>query len=191
MRALGIECLAASPPSGTEPLPEKGEDPAVFAARAAKAKADGVYDVLAQNRSDDCAVPAVLGADTVVFCGGAIYGKPSDAAEALCFLEELSGKEHCVLTACYLRLNREEGEVFSGRARVEMAAWPRSVLKAYAETGEGLDKAGGYAVQGKGAFLVSGLSGSWSAVVGLPVAESVAALMRRQIIEVVRSDDAL
>ena len=68
-----------------------------------------------------------------------------------------------------------------------MGRWPDATLRAYAETGEGLDKAGAYAVQGIGAFLVEGVAGSWSGVIGLPVAETLAALLRHGILEAVNS----
>ena len=68
-----------------------------------------------------------------------------------------------------------------------MGHWPEKVLKAYALSGEGMDKAGAYAVQGLGAFFVESVSGSWSAVVGLPAAETIAVLLEHGLIEVASS----
>lgn len=183
LRELGIACRVVPPAGEAEPLPLPGETPEAFVARAAKAKADSVYAALVAENGGDAMLPAVLGADTVVFRNGRIYGKPSDEEEAFQFLSELAGKEHTVRTSCWLRLGPDAGTAFSGSAKVSMGTWPESVLRAYAKSGEGLDKAGGYAVQGQGAFLVERVAGSWSAVIGLPVAETVAALLRHGIIE--------
>ena len=179
LRAMGIDCRVISPPEDAEPLPQAGEAPERFAARAARAKADAVYELLGEKDT------AVLGADTVVFRDGKTLGKPDDIVSAQAFLRELSGGEHRVRTACHLRPGTGEGVSFHGEAKVTMGAWPDAVLKAYAATGEGLDKAGAYAVQGLGAFLVESVSGSWSAVVGLPAAETIAVLLEMGIIKAV------
>ena len=177
---LGIECNFIAPPEHAEPLPEPGEKPADFAARAARAKAEAVYGALGGS-------VAVLGADTAVYHDDVILGKPHDAAEALAFLEDIAGRSHFVRTACHLRFADSAGEIgidFFGEARVTMGSWPREALQAYAASGEGLDKAGGYAVQGLGSFLVSSVEGSWSSVIGLPVAETVKVLLQNGIIEI-------
>jgi MAF protein len=179
LRAMGIACRVVSPPEDAEPLPLPGEVAEKFAARAAKAKADAVYTLLGEKDA------VVLGADTVVFRDGKMLGKPQDMDAALAFLHTLAGGAHSVRTACFLRLGESGGVSFYGEARVSMGAWPKAVLKAYAASGEGLDKAGAYAVQGLGAFLVESVSGSWSSVVGLPAAETVAVLLEHGIIEAV------
>ncbi|SBW00355.1 Maf-like protein DVU_0527 [uncultured delta proteobacterium] len=181
LRAMGIECRIVSPPDEAEPAPLEREVPEKYAARAAKAKADAVYDLLGEKDT------AVLGADTVVFRDGRMLGKPEDPAAALEFLQALAGGTHHVRTACHLRLGKDQGISFHGEAKVSMGTWPENVLKAYAMSGEGLDKAGAYAVQGLGAFLVESVSGSWSAVVGLPAAETIAVLMENGLIEAVPS----
>ncbi len=180
LKAMGIDCRMVSPPEGAEPLPLEGEIPEKFAARAAKAKADAVYALLGEQD-----VP-VLGADTVVFRAGRMRGKPVDAASALEYLQTLSGGGHTVRTACHLRLGGGKSVAFYGEANVSMGTWPEAVLRAYALSGEGLDKAGAYAMQGLGAFLVESVSGSWSAVIGLPAAETVGVLLENGIIEPVR-----
>ena len=180
LRAMGIECREICPPEGAEPLPLAGEVPEKFAARAAKAKADAVYALLGEKDT------AVLGADTVVFRGGKMLGKPRDAEAAFSFLRELAGGEHYVRTACHLRLGEEKSVSFHGEAKVTMGEWPEAVLRAYAGSGEGLDKAGAYAVQGLGAFLVESVSGSWSSVVGLPAAETIAVLLEHGIVATAR-----
>ncbi len=180
LRGLSIEHTILPPPDTAEPLPEPGETPAAFAARAALLKAEAVAAMLPAKGA---AAPAVLSADTVVALDGQVLGKPRDTEEAFLHVQRLAGREHTVVTACVLRLPGGEKEEFAASAAVSMAAWPDSVLRAYAESGEGLDKAGGYAVQGIGAFLVSAVTGSWSAVVGLPVTETVRVLLRCGIIE--------
>ena len=175
---MGIDCRVVGPPDDAEPLPLAGELPEKFVARAAKAKADAVYDLLDEKNV------AVLGADTVVFRDGLVLGKPADAAEALVFLRSLAGKDHYVRTACYLRIGPDKGIPFHGEAKVSMGDWPEDVLRAYAKSGEGLDKAGAYAVQGLGAFLVESVAGSWSAVIGLPVAETLGVLLEQKLIAV-------
>lgn len=179
LRAMGLDCRIVSPPDGAEPDPFEKEVPEKYAARAAKAKADAVYDLLGEKDL------AVLGADTVVFRDGRMLGKPGDTAAALEFLRILAGGTHHVRTSCHLRLGQEQGVSFYGEAKVSMGDWPENVLQAYAASGEGLDKAGAYAVQGLGAFLVESVSGSWSAVVGLPAAETIAVLMEHGLIEAV------
>lgn len=179
LRGIGIDCRIAAPPEAAEPLPLPGEDPRAFAARAARAKAEAVRAEL--GREAGCGMAAVLGADTVVFRDSRILGKPRDAAEAFRFLRCLVPGKHTVRTACFL-LDGESGTAFHGEAEVSMGDWPDAALEAYAACGEGLDKAGGYAVQGLGAFLVSGVEGSWSAVIGLPVAETVAVLLEKGVI---------
>ena len=174
LRELGIRHTVQLPPETAEPLPAPGEDAASFAARAALLKAHAVAQV--------CPESVVLAADTVVALDGAILGKPVDTNEAFAHVKRLAGREHTVITACCLCLSGGFVEQFAVAATVVMGAWPDSVLRAYANSGEGLDKAGGYAVQGIGAFLVAAVHGSWSTVVGLPVAQTVEVLLRRGII---------
>lgn len=180
LQDMGIPCRVMPPPDGAEPQPFAGETPQDFAARSAKAKADAVFALCREPGA------AVLAADTVVYQGGKIYGKPGDFAEALIFLKELAGKTHCVRTACHLYLESGKSVIFHGEAAVHMADWPDAVLRAYANSGEGLDKAGAYAVQGLGAFLVTSVTGSWSSVIGLPATETVAVLLEHGILGLVR-----
>lgn len=119
----------------------------------------------------------VLAADTVVEVDGKILGKPQNATEAEAMLRLLSGKEHRVTTGyCLLRsfpLQKKEG-VVSSRVRFKALA-PEEIFW-YVKTGEPFDKAGGYAIQGRAAFMVRGVKGSYTNVVGLPLCEVVEAL---------------
>lgn len=156
-------------PGAAEPMPEQGEPPAEYACRAALAKA---LDAFARRPE-----AVVLAADTIVVLDGRILGKPSDAADALRTLQELAGRAHEVITGCALCAPGRTPEVFSVSTQVTMAQAPAAALAAYVATGEPMDKAGSYAIQGKGGFLVQRIEGSYSNVVGLPVAEVVEALV--------------
>jgi len=133
----------------------------------------------------DC---AVLGADTIVVLpatAGApaqILGKPTDEADALRMLTLLSGRAHQVITGCCLALPGQEPEAFAEITEVVMRASRREELLAYIATGEPADKAGAYAIQGLGAFLVERINGSYTNVVGLPVAECARHLLDRGLI---------
>lgn len=111
----------------------------------------------------------VLAADTVIVRNDEVLGKPADAEEATQALRRLSGREHRVLTAVVVLA--PDGARFSDvvETRVTFKELDRATIEAYVATGEPLDKAGSYAIQGKGAELVEAVEGSWTNVVGLPV----------------------
>ena len=114
----------------------------------------------------------VLAADTSVVLEGAVLGKPSTAEEALAMLRRLSGRTHQVMTAVAVA---GAGSRLVA-ASVTFAGAPEAALRWYVSTGEPMDKAGAYAVQGIGGFLVERIEGSHSAVVGLPLVETLALL---------------
>jgi septum formation protein len=117
-----------------------------------------------------------LVADTTVVLGDAILGKPRDVADAVALLTELCGRTHVVYTRYALALPAAPDRAVRARtvaSRVTLRAASGDELQRYAATGEGLDKAGAYAVQGLGAFLVESIEGSYSNVVGLPACEVV------------------
>ena len=167
LESMGIP-FSVIPATCPEPRPLPGEDPRDYTVRTAEAKARAVFETLKDNPDR----PAVLAADTTVILrheGGAeILGKPRDRDEAVAMLSRLCGRSHHVVTACCLAM---DGHVatFDDVTEVTFAAWPRSVLEAYADSGDPMDKAGAYGIQDGGAFLVSGIRGSWSTVVGLPL----------------------
>ncbi len=123
----------------------------------------------------------VLGADTVVALdGGRLLGKPADRAEAEAHLRALSGTTHSVVTGvCLKEVPGGAEEVFHGETRVTMRPLSEEEIRRYADSGEGFDKAGGYAIQENGDRFVTGLRGSRSNVVGLPVEELLVRLRRR------------
>ncbi len=111
----------------------------------------------------------ILGADTAVIVGDAILGKPADDEDAAAMLRRLAGRTHEVLTGISLRSGvREVTKV--ERTLVEFLPLSAGDIAWYVQSGEGLDKAGGYAIQGLASRFVSGIQGSYSNVVGLPVA---------------------
>jgi septum formation protein len=147
----------------------RGEAPAAYAARLAETKARTVA------RAVGVAPPrVVLGADTVVVLGDRIFGKPRDDAHAVELLEHLLGHTHRVITA--VAVTRSDGcEVRRAcvESRVSMRAADRDEIERYVATGESLDKAGAYAVQGEGRRFIERVEGSESNVIGLPLDETL------------------
>ena len=149
------------------------EPPADYVLRIAAAKADWAWAspaVQARPR-------AVIAADTAVVVDDRVLGKPRDRAEALQMLESLSGRSHVVLTAVALRAGTA-GETLLATSEVRFRATTHAERVAYCATGEPLDKAGGYGIQGRGAVFIEHLRGSYSAVMGLPLYETAALLGR-------------
>jgi septum formation protein len=114
----------------------------------------------------------VLGCDTEVVLDGRVYGKPRDVAEAERFLRELSGREHEVVSGVALIDGGEETTAIA-RTGVAFRALAETTLRWYLGSGEWRERAGGYAIQGKGAALVAAVDGDYLNVVGLPVATLV------------------
>jgi septum formation protein len=117
----------------------------------------------------------VLGSDTVVVLDGDILGKPHDAAHALALLRRLAGRTHRVLTGVAVVAGARQRRLHV-ESRVTMRAASDDALRAYVATGEPLDKAGAYAVQGEGRRLVERVEGSETNVIGLPLEETLALL---------------
>ena len=112
----------------------------------------------------------VIGADTVVVYEDEIMGKPADEKEALDMLMYLSGRTHMVMTGVAIVCkNRGIERVFAELTQVSMYENDRDLLKRYIASGEPMDKAGSYGIQGRGAILVRSISGDYNNVVGLPV----------------------
>ncbi len=125
----------------------------------------------------------VLAADTIVVVAGTILGKPVDSREARHMLAQLSDREHQVITAISLRHQQsryEEAEVVTTQVRFKKLS--AAEIEAYVASGEPLDKAGAYGVQGLGGCLVRSIRGSYTNVVGLPLCETVERLAAHGII---------
>ena len=110
----------------------------------------------------------VIGADTVVAVDGEILGKPRDEAEAAAMLGRLSGRRHMVFTGVAI-IAGGRCRAFAEHAEVEFIPLRASQISAYVATGEPMDKAGAYGIQGKGALYVRGITGDFYTVMGLPV----------------------
>ncbi|MBE6842419.1 MAG: septum formation protein Maf [Oscillospiraceae bacterium] len=111
----------------------------------------------------------VIGSDTVVVVGDEILGKPSDEKEAYDMLSKLSGKVHRVITGvCLVQGDRKES--FSQETKVRFYELDESEILGYIKTGDPMDKAGAYGIQGEGCVLVEGIEGDFFTVMGLPVA---------------------
>ena len=149
-----------------------GEDPAAFALRIAIEKAQRVVD----------ANSVTIGADTVVVAGGAALGKPDDPEEAVAVLQSLSGDTHRVMTGWALA--GVDGILASGVevTRVAFRALTTDEIERYVASGEPLDRAGSYAIQGGAGAFVESIEGSYSNVMGLPIETVTEALARVGVI---------
>lgn len=154
-----------------ETPPADLREAAPIATALARRKAVAVIARRPKSPSD-----VVLAADTVVWVDGILLGKPADDADARRMLSLLSGKEHVVATGfCLMRADGREREG-SSVTRVSFEPLTAGAIDAYIATREPFDKAGGYAIQGKAGLFVRRIAGSYSNVVGLPLAEVVEAL---------------
>ena len=170
---IGVPFTVISASIDETPLAD--ESACAYVERLARGKALAGLAMLAATEAR--APLAVLGADTAVVLDGQILGKPQDRAEALAMLAALSGREHEVLTAVAIT-DGSRCESLSVSSRVVFRSISPAEAQAYWESGEPQDKAGSYAIQGLGAVFVQGLSGSYSAVVGLPLCETAELLAR-------------
>lgn len=161
-------------PSGAEEQVLEGESPTETAIRLASLKA---VDVASRRGG------WVLGADTVVVADGEALGKPETDADALAMLRRLEGGWHAVVTAVALAQGGALVEAIAVETRVHALPQDEAALLRYVATGEGRDKAGAYGIQGIASGFIDRIEGSWSNVVGLPSAETVALLLRHGAIE--------
>jgi septum formation protein len=157
------------------PLPE--ESPGVYVLRVAQAKANMAVRQIALRGLPQ--KPA-LAADTTVVFDGAILGKPGDAGDAARMLRTLSGREHQVLTAVAVAL-RDRVETQISVSSVWFRELSDADIRRYCATGEPLDKAGAYGIQGRAGAFVTRINGSYSGIMGLPLAETAELLERFDI----------
>ena len=161
-----------------DPLPD--EDPIAYVVRLAREKAEAVYRELAARDGRIAGGLAVLGADTTVTLDDHILAKPEDAADAERMLRMLSGRTHRVLTGVAL-VTAEGTEVAAEATAVRFLTVPDEEIAAYVATGEPMDKAGAYAIQGRAARWIPRIEGCYFNVVGLPLALVTALLDARKI----------
>ena len=170
---LGLEHRVV--PAIVDEIPATGESPRGFARRMAVAKAEQ----LATAFPESC----VIGADTVVTLDQTLFGKPSNRHEALNTLKRLQGQTHQVITGfAVLMKQRAIAELGTTTTLVTFDTFADEILQAYVDSGEPMDKAGAYGIQGKGTFLIRSITGSYSNVVGLPVNDVVQTLLRYRLI---------
>lgn len=156
LRNAGIDFVVR--PSDIPEIPAAGEDPRAFGERMAREKARAAW----------ASGSVILAADTVVAVGTEILGKPEDAADAARMLRRLSSRTHEVITAvCLLGENFED--VSSESTSVHFNAMGEAEIAEYVASGEPMDKAGAYAIQGRASRWISKIEGDYYNVVGLPV----------------------
>jgi septum formation protein len=148
--------------------PKAAEAPADYVLRVARAKAELAVHYL-QRRS--LQRWPVLAADTTVVCDQRVIGKPADAEDAIRILTSLSGRPHEVISAVAVAL-AERVEIALSLSKVWFRALSDDEVRRYVASGESFDKAGAYAVQGRAAAFVTRIEGSYSGIMGLPLAET-------------------
>lgn len=178
LRQLGVDFVCRA--QDLSEAPAAGEKPRAYVERLAREKAERGWQNLRSGQP-----LLVLGADTEVVLRNAVLGKPVDRDACLAMLAQLSGRVHEVLTAVALT-DGERTETRLSRSRVRLRRISPAEAEAYWATGEPADKAGGYAIQGRGAVFIEQLEGSYSGVMGLPLFET-AALLRRFGIDVLQT----
>jgi septum formation protein len=178
-----ITRLAAPRGPDVDELQHAGESPDVYVERIAREKAEFALKVLGMR---SMLVRPVLSADTVVILDGAILGKPADAAEAAAFLRQLSGTTHEVRTSVAVAQaigHKTKLVQRTSISTVKFKALTDDEITAYVATGEPMDKAGAYGIQGYAGLFVERLEGSYTGVMGLPLFET-AELLRQAGIKV-------
>ena len=158
---LGLEPYAVRP-ADIDETPQKRELPRPYCARVARGKADAI--AVAEDE-------VILSADTTVALGRRILGKPEDETEAETFLRALSGRRHRVITSVVVR---SAAQTWSRdvESRVQMKNLSDQEINGYLKTEDWRGKAGGYSIQGPAGAFIPWISGSYSAIVGLPLAET-------------------
>ena len=159
LQQAGIEFLIR--PANILEIHRAGESPIAFAERLAKEKAQAAWETLESSSF-------VLGADTVVVIGTEILGKPQDSADAARMLRLLSEREHSVITGVCL-IGKGFQDVRSEVTAVHFSRVSDSDIAHYVSSGEPMDKAGAYAIQGGASKWISKIEGDYNNVVGLPM----------------------
>lgn len=155
--------------------PGAAESPTAYALRVARMKAETASHYM-QRRTLAQRWP-VLAADTTVVCGQRIIGKPSSTDEAVGMLQTLAGRDHEVITAVAVAFG-DRIESAAAESKVWFRALDADEIRRYVALGESMDKAGAYAVQGRAAAFITRIEGSYSGIMGLPLAETAALLAR-------------
>ena len=165
LKQMGIDCLVM--PADIDETALSSESPDQYVLRLAEQKALAIVAKLNGEHAD---MP-VLAADTTVALGSSIFGKPENANDAFEMLKKLSNSTHQVHTAIALAFNGK-CETALNTTQVTMMALTDAMISAYIATGEPLDKAGSYAIQGLAGNWINRIEGSYTGVMGLPVFET-------------------
>ncbi len=174
LKELGLDFSVRTGTVAEQPM--EGEKPEDFVLRMADEKA--------AEMSGQYPEAWVIAGDTVVCLDRKILGKPADEEEAVALLMALSGREHRVMTGfCVAHAGRGIKTVESVTTYVRFIRFSEQLARAYAATGECLDKAGAYGIQGIGGCLVESIDGSYSNVVGLPLSQLLQVLLVHGVIE--------
>ncbi|MCH2041244.1 MAG: Maf-like protein [Saccharospirillaceae bacterium] len=182
---IGVQFELA--PVDIDETPKPGEGAQSYVERLAREKAvTSLAAIRADGDNNDASRAVVLGSDTSVIINNEILTKPEDTADAKRMLQRLSGNSHQVFTAVAV-VSQQKQSIISVTTDVCFRPLSDDEIDAYIATGEPMDKAGSYGIQGKGAILVDKISGSYSNVVGLPLTET-AALLKSFNIEVWSGD---
>jgi len=160
--------------SETDETPLPGEDPVSYVERVARAKSAHGLKIVEERRLP---VRPVLSADTTLELDGQIIGKPVDMADAAAILRRLSGRTHRVLTGVAIN-HQARSEYLLSSSEVRFRPIDDEEIRHYVMSGEPMDKAGAYGIQGRAGMFIEHLSGSYTGVMGLPVCETGELLKR-------------
>jgi len=186
LEKVGFSVKAMSVPIEESPRPEEG--PEAYVKRMARGKVLAVVQRiqetlypepeatarLARTYSRETPLRWVLGADTAVVLGNEVLGKPVDHTHAAAMLSHLQGNEHIVITGfCLYDMRKSKEGIQAVHTLVRLKRMTPAEIEKYLSIGESMDKAGAYAIQGVGAYLVEGITGSYTNVVGLPLCQVI------------------
>lgn len=173
LNQLGLK-FQVVPSDISEVIPKVSASPENLVTELALHKASDVAGKLEQG--------LVIGADTLVVLGDIIFGKPSNPDEAVKILGALNGKTHSVYTGiAMIQVSTGRTEIGYSETKVKFRKASQEEIQSYVATGEPLDKAGAYGIQGKGGVLVEGIEGCYFNVVGLPVSKTTEMLGKFQV----------
>lgn len=147
-----------------------------------KIKAEAVAQIC-KKKGESYRDVVILGADTIVYHNGKVLGKPKSEEDAYLMIESLAGKEHFVYTGVTILTPKKQIR-FAEAVTVSLYEMSAEEIKSYIATGESMDKAGAYGIQGRFAAFVKGISGDYNAVVGLPVARVYQELKNAEVLNI-------
>lgn len=170
--------LASKSPRRSELLQQMGLEfeviPSCLPEQITKEKPEEIVMELSLQKAREVAKEqkeaVVIGADTMVVCDGSIMGKPQTEEDAVAMLKRLSGHTHEVVTGVTLIKNQKEEVTFFEETKVKVASLSKEEILSYVSTGDCMDKAGAYGIQGQFGKFITGIEGDYHNVVGLPIA---------------------